>query len=75
MSGSVALADFLKEFSLRTDACNNGVVGVLLQEDDCIKHPDFARKIILLLKKGAMLGMDNLKISEFSVWQVIFVVD
>ena len=33
------LPDFSREFVLQTDACNDGIGGILLQEEDGIKHP------------------------------------
>jgi len=33
------LPDFSKEFVLQTDACNDGIGGILLQEEDGVKHP------------------------------------
>lgn len=42
------LPDFSKEFVLQTDVCNEGVGGILLQEEDGVKHPvAFASKKLL----------------------------
>jgi len=42
------LPDFSKEFVLQTDACNDGVSGILLQEEAGVKHPvAFASKKLL----------------------------
>ena len=42
------LPDFSKEFVLQTDACNDGIGGILLQEEDGVKHPvAFASKKLL----------------------------
>ena len=42
------LPDFSREFVLQTDACNDGIGGILLQEEDGIKHPiAFASKKLL----------------------------
>jgi len=42
------LPDFSKEFALQTDACNDGIGGLLLQQEGNIKHPiAFASKKLL----------------------------
>jgi len=42
------LPDFSKEFVLQTDACNDGIGGLLLQQEGNIKHPiAFASKKLL----------------------------
>jgi len=33
------LPDFEKEFVLQTDACNDGIGAILLQEEKGLKHP------------------------------------
>jgi len=55
------LLDLSKEFILQTDACNDGVGGVLFQEEGGIKHPVFlpvrnccqGKRITPLLKRSA----------------------
>ena len=39
------LPDFSREFVLQTDACNDGIGGILLQEEDGIKHPKRTKKL------------------------------
>ena len=42
------LPHFSREFVLQTDTCNDGIGGILLQEEDDIKHPiAFAIKKLL----------------------------
>jgi len=47
------LPDFSREFVLQTNACNDGIGGILFQEEDGIKHPiAFASKKLLPLERN-----------------------
>jgi len=72
------LPDFEKVFILQTDACNDGIGAILLQEESGIKYPvAFASRKLLTReslfnywKRMFSHCVGSAKVSEHSVWEV-----